>query len=63
MTGSPGGKLRAYWELGKPRLSLLAVFAVVAGVYMGWPAKGTHPPADLLRPRSAPSWRRSARRR
>jgi heme o synthase len=48
MTGSPGGKLRAYWELGKPRLSLLAVFAVVAGVYMGWPAKETHPPTDLL---------------
>jgi hypothetical protein len=27
-------KLRAYWELGKPRLSALAVFAVVAGAYM-----------------------------
>jgi heme o synthase len=41
-------RLRAYWELGKPRLSALAVFAVVAGAYMGWPAKGSHPPLDLL---------------
>ena len=45
---SPGGKLRAYWELGKPRLSALAVFAVVAGAYMGWPARNSHPPFDLL---------------
>ena len=30
-----GGKLAAFWELGKPRLSALAVFAVVAGAYMG----------------------------
>ena len=43
-----GGKLRAYWELGKPRLSALAVFAVIAGAYMAWPAKGSHPPLDLL---------------
>ena len=43
-----GGKLAAFWELGKPRLSALAVFAVVAGAYMGWPAKGSHPPLDLL---------------
>jgi heme o synthase len=42
------GKLRAYWELGKPRLSLLAVFAVVAGVYMGWPSRLSDPPAVLL---------------
>jgi protoheme IX farnesyltransferase len=28
--------IRAYGELGKPRLSALAVFAVVAGCYMGW---------------------------
>jgi heme O synthase-like polyprenyltransferase len=28
---STGGRMRAYWELGKPRLSALAVFAVVAG--------------------------------
>lgn len=48
MTAPAGGKLRAYWELGKPRLSALAVFAVVAGAYMGWPAKGSHPPLDLL---------------
>ena len=43
-----GGKLRAYWELGKPRLSALAVFAVVAGAYMAWPSSSTHPPGDLL---------------
>lgn len=43
-----GGKLRAYWELGKPRLSALAVFAVVAGAWMAWPAKTSHPPIDLL---------------
>lgn len=42
------GKLRAFWELGKPRLSALAVFAVVAGIYLGWPSKRTHPPLDLL---------------
>ena len=47
---SPGGKLRAYWELGKPRLSGLAVFAVVAGAYMAWPSRrvNPHPPFDLL---------------
>lgn len=45
---SAGGRMRAYWELGKPRLSALAVFAVVAGAYMGWPAKTSHPPLDLL---------------
>lgn len=28
--------LRAFIELGKPRLSALAVFAVVAGCFMGW---------------------------
>ena len=43
-----GGKLRAFWELGKPRLSALAVFAVVAGAYMAWPSKRSHPPLDLL---------------
>lgn len=44
------GKLRAYWELGKPRLSGLAVFAVVAGAYMAWPSRrhNPHPPLDLL---------------
>lgn len=45
---SSSAKLRAYWELSKPRLSALAVFAVVAGVYMAWPAKTKHPPLDLL---------------
>lgn len=43
-----GGKLAAFWELGKPRLSALAVFAVVAGAYMGWPSRTSHPPLDLL---------------
>ncbi|MFM1870705.1 MAG: hypothetical protein RL398_127, partial [Planctomycetota bacterium] len=44
-TGARGkGKLAAFWELGKPRLSALAVFAVVAGVYMGWPSRRAHPP-------------------
>ena len=40
--------LRSYWELTKPRLSALAVFAVVAGAFMAWPAKTSHPPLDLL---------------
>ncbi len=42
--------LGAYWELGKPRLSALAVFAVVAGAYMAWPSVtvNPHPPLDLL---------------
>ena len=48
MTSSLGSKLRAYWECGKPRLSALAVFAVVAGAYMGWPSKSSHPPIDVL---------------
>lgn len=43
-----GGKLRAYWELGKPRLSLFAVLAVVAGAYVAWPSRSSHPPLDLL---------------
>jgi protoheme IX farnesyltransferase len=48
MSAAGGGKLRAYWELGKPRLSLFAVLAVIAGAYMAWPAHGSHPPFDLL---------------
>ena len=48
MTTGRGGALRAYWELGKPRLSMMAVFAVVAGAYMGWPSRTSHPPLDLL---------------
>ncbi len=45
---TPSSRLAAYWELGKPRLSALAVFAVVAGVYLAWPARTSHPPLDLL---------------
>jgi protoheme IX farnesyltransferase len=41
-------KLRAYVELGKPRLSALAVFAVVAGCYMGWQTRYTQPPPWLM---------------
>lgn len=41
-------KLRAYVELGKPRLSALAVFAVVAGAYMGWQTPFSHPPLWLI---------------
>ena len=48
MTPARGGKVRAYWELGKPRLSAMAVFAVVAGANMGWPSNHSHPPLDLL---------------
>jgi protoheme IX farnesyltransferase len=48
MSAVPGGKLAAYWELGKPRLSALAVFAVIAGAYMAWPSPRSHPPFDLL---------------
>jgi protoheme IX farnesyltransferase len=48
MTTTRRGKVRAYWELGKPRLSAMAVFAVVAGAYMGWPSPHSHPPLDLL---------------
>jgi heme o synthase len=50
MTVTFGGKLRAYAELGKPKLSALAVFAVVAGAYMAWPSRfaNPHPPVDLL---------------
>lgn len=40
-------KASAYWELGKPRLSALAVFAVVAGACMAWPGS-SYPPFDLL---------------
>ena len=42
------GVVRSYWELCKPRLSALAVFAVVAGAFMAWPAKTSNPPLDLL---------------
>jgi heme o synthase len=48
MTSTKAGALGAYWELGKPRLSMVAVFAVVAGAYMGWPSRTSHPPLDLL---------------
>ena len=48
MTAIGVGTLRAYWELGKPRLSMMAVFAVVAGAYMAWPSRTSSPPLDLL---------------
>ena len=48
MTAIRVGTLRAYWELGKPRLSMMAVFAVVAGAYMAWPSCSSSPPLDLL---------------
>jgi len=48
MTSTTAEALRAYWELGKPRLSMMAVFAVVAGAYMGWPSPRSHPPLDLV---------------
>lgn len=48
MTTARGGKVRAYWELGKPRLSAMAVFAVIAGAYMAWPSPRSGPPLDLL---------------
>lgn len=40
-------KVGAYLELTKPRLSGLAVFAVVAGGYMAW-SPDAHPPLDVL---------------
>jgi heme o synthase len=40
-------RVRAFAELAKVRLSALAVFAVVAGAYMAWPA-GVHPAAILV---------------
>lgn len=48
VAASSRGALRAYWELGKPRLSALAVFAVIAGACMAWPAKTSWPPLGLL---------------
>ncbi len=41
------GTVGAYLELGKPRLSALAVFAVVAGCFMGWTPYGV-PPLDVV---------------
>ncbi|HEX5052267.1 MAG TPA: heme o synthase [Planctomycetota bacterium] len=48
MSASGMRRLGAYWELGKPRLSGMAVFAVVAGAYMAWPSPRSHPPFGLL---------------
>ncbi|MEZ6038569.1 MAG: heme o synthase [Planctomycetota bacterium] len=48
MTSTRADALRAYWELGKPRLSAMAVFAVVAGAYMGWNRTDSHPPFGLV---------------
>jgi heme o synthase len=45
--GAGMNKLRAFCELGKPRLSALAVFAVVAGCYVGWTPYGV-PPLDVV---------------
>ncbi len=42
-----GGLWRAYLELGKPRLSAMAVFAVVAGCFFGWTPNAT-PPLDVV---------------
>ncbi len=42
--GTPqSGGFRAYLELGKPRLSAMAVFAVVAGCFLGWTPHDTPP--------------------
>src|SRR5262245_1774807 len=43
MTRPFAATLRSCLELGKPRLSALAVFAVVAGCYMGWTPFGSPP--------------------
>jgi protoheme IX farnesyltransferase len=43
---SLGARLHAYVELAKFRLSALAVFAVVAGAFMGWPVG--YPPAGIV---------------
>ncbi|MEO6596116.1 MAG: heme o synthase [Planctomycetota bacterium] len=48
MSMANAGKVLAYWELGKPRLSGMAVFAVIAGAFMAWPSPRSHPPLDLL---------------
>lgn len=46
VAASPGaGRLRAFLELGKLRLSALAVFAVVAGLFLGYPGI---PPLGLV---------------
>jgi protoheme IX farnesyltransferase len=47
-SGGAWARVRAYLELGKPRLSALAVFAVVAGCYMGWPMPFVPPPGDVV---------------
>lgn len=46
-TPAKPGVLRAYLELGKPRLSAMAVFAVVAGCFLGWTPSGI-PPLDVV---------------
>ena len=47
MTRRAWSVLRALVELGKPRLSALAVFAVVAGCYLGW-APASQPPLPVV---------------
>lgn len=43
MSSSAGSRFGAYVELAKPRLSALAVFAVVAGCFLGWTPYGVPP--------------------
>ena len=43
MNQSLVSRVLVYAELAKPRLSALAVFAVVAGCYLGW-TPNAHPP-------------------
>jgi len=47
MSGAGLVRLRAFAELGKPRLSALAVFAVIAGCCIGW-APHAWPPLDRV---------------
>lgn len=46
VSGVALARVRALWDLGKVRLSSLAVFAVVAGAYMAWPVG--HPRTVIL---------------
>ena len=47
MSGTGLVRLRAFAELGKPRLSALAVFAVIAGCCVGW-SPHAWPPLDRV---------------
>src|SRR5439155_19835848 len=48
MTASRLAALAAFVELAKPRLSALAVFAVVAGCYLGWSPHASPPPRIVI---------------